>query len=53
MFSTGGEIDFTDFTRQVEEVVRKSGVKNGLVHVFAPPRHRHSRLDRAGAESVK
>lgn len=35
-FSTRGEIDFTDLTRQVEEVVRKSGVKNGLVHVFAP-----------------
>jgi secondary thiamine-phosphate synthase enzyme len=35
-FSTRGEIDFTDLTRQVEEIVRKSGVKNGLVHVFAP-----------------
>ncbi len=35
-FSTQGEIDFTDLTSQVEEIVRKSGVKNGLVHVFAP-----------------
>ena len=35
-FSTRGEIDFTDLTRQVEEIVKKSGVKNGLVHVFAP-----------------
>ena len=35
-FSTQGEIDFTDLTRQVEEIVRKSRVKNGLVHVFAP-----------------
>jgi len=35
-FSTRGEIDFVDLTGKVEEVVRKSGVKNGLVHVFAP-----------------
>ncbi|NIR86668.1 YjbQ family protein [Candidatus Bathyarchaeota archaeon] len=35
-FSTRGEINFTDLTRQVEEIVRKSGVQNGLVHVFAP-----------------
>jgi len=35
-FSTRGEIDFTDLTSHVEEVVRKSGIKNGLVHVFAP-----------------
>jgi len=34
--STRGEIDFTDLTSQVEEIVRKSGIKNGLVHVFAP-----------------
>jgi thiamine phosphate synthase YjbQ (UPF0047 family) len=33
-FSTRGEIDFTDLTRQVEEIVRKSGVKNWLVHVL-------------------
>lgn len=36
IFSTGGEIDFVDLTSRVEEVVKKSGVKNGTVHVFAP-----------------
>jgi len=35
-FSTKGEIDFTDLTDVIQEVVSKSGVKNGLVHVFAP-----------------
>ena len=35
-FSTRGEIDFVDLTGKVKDVVRKSGVKNGLVHVFAP-----------------
>jgi secondary thiamine-phosphate synthase enzyme len=35
-FSTRGEIDFIDLSNRVEEIVRKSGVKNGLVHVFAP-----------------
>jgi secondary thiamine-phosphate synthase enzyme len=35
-FSTRGEIDFVDLTGKVEATVRKSGVKNGLVHVFAP-----------------
>lgn len=35
-FSTRGEIDFFDLTNKVEEVVRKSGIKNGLAHVFAP-----------------
>jgi len=35
-FSTEGEIDFIDLTNKVREVVRESGVKNGLVHVFAP-----------------
>ncbi len=35
-FSTKGEIDFVDLTNRVEEVVRKSGVGNGLAHVFAP-----------------
>jgi secondary thiamine-phosphate synthase enzyme len=35
-FSTRGEIDFIDLTGKVEEIVRKSGVKDGLVHVFAP-----------------
>ena len=35
-FSTRGEIDFIDLTGKVQEVVDKSGIKNGLVHVFAP-----------------
>jgi secondary thiamine-phosphate synthase enzyme len=35
-FSTDGEIDFIDLTDNVRKVVRESGVKNGLVHVFAP-----------------
>lgn len=35
-FSTRGEIDFVDLTDSVQEAVEKSGVKNGLAHVFAP-----------------
>ncbi|MCK5628660.1 secondary thiamine-phosphate synthase enzyme YjbQ [Candidatus Bathyarchaeota archaeon] len=35
-FSTRGEIDFIDLTDKVEEVVFKSGIKNGVIHVFAP-----------------
>jgi len=35
-FSTRGEIDFIDLTSKVEEVVSRSGIRNGLVHVFAP-----------------
>jgi secondary thiamine-phosphate synthase enzyme len=35
-FSTKGEIEFVDITGKVEEAVAKSGVRNGLVHVFAP-----------------
>ncbi|UCC33672.1 MAG: YjbQ family protein [Candidatus Bathyarchaeota archaeon] len=35
-FSTEGEIDFVDLTDKVREIVRESGIKNGLVHVFAP-----------------
>ena len=35
-FSTKGEIDFIDLTHKVQEVVRGTGIKNGLVHVFAP-----------------
>ena len=34
--STKGEIDFVDLTDKVQEVVSKSGVKNGVAHVFAP-----------------
>jgi secondary thiamine-phosphate synthase enzyme len=36
VFSTNGEIDFVDLTDEVQEAVSKSGIKNGLVHVFAP-----------------
>jgi secondary thiamine-phosphate synthase enzyme len=35
-FSTRGEIDFIDLTNKVQEVVNRSGIKNGLAHVFAP-----------------
>jgi len=35
-FSTKGEIDFIDLTSEVQEVVNRSGIRNGLVHVFAP-----------------
>jgi len=35
-FSTRGEVEFVDLTGQVVEAVSKSGVKDGLVHVFAP-----------------
>ncbi|PVX23082.1 MAG: hypothetical protein CW716_12950 [Candidatus Bathyarchaeum sp.] len=36
VFSTKDPIDLVDLTAKVHEVVRKSGIKNGLVHVFAP-----------------
>ena len=35
-FLTKGEIEFIDLTSRVQEAVAESGVKNGLVHVFAP-----------------
>jgi secondary thiamine-phosphate synthase enzyme len=35
-FSTKGEIEFIDLTDRVHEAVSRSGIKNGLVHVFAP-----------------
>jgi secondary thiamine-phosphate synthase enzyme len=35
-FSTKGEIEFVDLTDKVLEATSKSGVRNGLVHVFAP-----------------
>jgi secondary thiamine-phosphate synthase enzyme len=52
-FSTKGEIDFIDLSHKVQEVVSKSGIKNGLVHVFAPhatgilvlTEHEHSLLN--------
>ena len=36
VFATKGEIDFMDLTRKVHDVVKKSGIQNGLIHVFAP-----------------
>lgn len=35
-FSTKGEIDFVDLSGSVQDTVERAGVKNGLVHVFAP-----------------
>ena len=35
-FSTRGEVEFVDLTDKVQEVVSASGVRNGVVHVFAP-----------------
>jgi secondary thiamine-phosphate synthase enzyme len=35
-FSTKGEIEFVDLTSKVQEAVSKSGITNGIVHVFAP-----------------
>lgn len=36
MFSTRGDIDFVDLTGEVEAAVASSGVRSGVVHVFAP-----------------
>lgn len=36
IFSTKGEIDFTDLTDIVQSAVAKSNIRNGIVHVFAP-----------------
>lgn len=35
-FSTKGEIEFVDLSDQVRDTVSKSGIANGIVHVFAP-----------------
>jgi secondary thiamine-phosphate synthase enzyme len=35
-FQTKGEIEFIDLTDKVQEAVSKSGIRNGIVHVFAP-----------------
>jgi secondary thiamine-phosphate synthase enzyme len=35
-FSTTGPIEFIDLSSWVQEAVAESGLKNGLVHVFAP-----------------
>jgi secondary thiamine-phosphate synthase enzyme len=35
-FATRGEIDFVDLSDKIQEEVASSGIKNGIVHVFAP-----------------
>jgi secondary thiamine-phosphate synthase enzyme len=35
-FSTKGEIDFVDLTEKLQEAVSGSGIRNGVVHAFAP-----------------
>jgi secondary thiamine-phosphate synthase enzyme len=35
-FSTKGEIEFVDLTDKLQAAVAESGIRNGLVHVFAP-----------------
>lgn len=35
-FSTQGDVDFVDLTAEVEAAVASSGVRSGVVHVFAP-----------------
>ncbi|MGQ9625160.1 MAG: secondary thiamine-phosphate synthase enzyme YjbQ, partial [Candidatus Bathycorpusculaceae bacterium] len=35
-FQTKGEIEFIDLTDKVNEAVAHSGIRNGIVHVFAP-----------------
>ncbi|MEM3104832.1 MAG: secondary thiamine-phosphate synthase enzyme YjbQ, partial [Candidatus Bathyarchaeia archaeon] len=35
-FNTTGEVDFIDITDKVADIVRRSGVRNGLAHIFAP-----------------
>ena len=36
IFSTKGEIDLIDLTGKVHDIIRRSKIKNGLIHVFAP-----------------
>ncbi|GEM_PF-6090954 len=36
MFNTQGEIDFIDISEPIRQEVSNSGIKNGIVHVFAP-----------------
>ena len=35
-FTTRGEIDFIDLSERIQQEVNTSGIKNGIVHVFAP-----------------
>lgn len=34
--ATKGEIEFIDLTNQIQATVAESGIRNGIVHVFAP-----------------
>ena len=34
--STRGEVNLVDISHMVQDVVAKSGIKNGIAHVFAP-----------------
>ncbi len=34
-FSTRGETEFIDLTGKVREIANRSGIRNGLIHVFA------------------
>jgi secondary thiamine-phosphate synthase enzyme len=36
IFSTKGPIEFIDLTNKIHKIVKKTGIKNGLVHIFAP-----------------
>jgi secondary thiamine-phosphate synthase enzyme len=35
-FATKGEIDFVDLSDEIQKAAEKSGVINGIIHVFAP-----------------
>jgi secondary thiamine-phosphate synthase enzyme len=35
-FTTKGEIDFVDLSDKIQEEVALSGIRNGVVHIFAP-----------------
>lgn len=35
-FTTRGEIDFIDLSDKVQEEVSAAGIRNGIVHIFAP-----------------
>jgi secondary thiamine-phosphate synthase enzyme len=36
VISTKGEIEFVDLTDTVQSAVEEAGIRNGIVHVFAP-----------------
>lgn len=35
-FSTKGEVEFVDLSDKIQDALVESGVRNGIVHVFAP-----------------